>query len=99
MRAQEGLEEPSHVEGQEGLWCGDTLYPRKGAAAVLCWSSREEILHAQGKKNASKMVGVTRGHQRADILKSYSQKTRQSNHMRTTALFNSMNLSHTCGAT
>ena len=29
----------------------------------------EEIPHAQGKRNPSKMVGVARGHQRADILK------------------------------
>ena len=45
------------------------------------------------------MVGVARGHQRADTLKSYSQKTLQSNHTRTTALSNSMKLSHVCGAT
>ena len=31
-------------------------------------------------------VGVARGHQRADTLKPYSQKTSQSNHTRTTAL-------------
>ena len=37
----------------------------KGAAAALCWSSREEIHHAQGKRNPSKTVGVARGHQRA----------------------------------
>ena len=37
-------------------------------------SSREEIPHAQGKRNPSKMVGVVRGHQRADTLKPYSQK-------------------------
>ena len=36
------------------------------------------------------MVGVARGHQRADTLKPYSQKTSQSNHTRTTALSNSM---------
>ena len=48
----------------------------------------------QGKRNPSKMVGVARGHQRADTLKSYSQKTSQSNHTRTTALPNSMKLSH-----
>ena len=36
------------------------------------------------------MVGVTRGHQRADTLKPYSQKTSQSNHTRTTALSNSV---------
>ena len=66
---------------------------------MLCWSSREEIPHAQGKRNPSKKVGVARGHQRADTLKLYSQKTSQSNHTRTTALSNSMKLSHARGAT
>ena len=66
---------------------------------MLCWSSREEIPHAQGKRNPSKMVGVARGHQRADTLKPYSQKTSQSNHTRTTALSNSVKLSHAHGAT
>ena len=45
------------------------------------------------------MVGVARGHQRADTLKPYSQKTSQSNHTRTTALSNSMKPSHDHGAT
>ena len=45
------------------------------------------------------MVGVAKGHQRADTLKPYSQKTSQSNHTRTTALSNSMKLSHDRGAT
>ena len=36
------------------------------AAAALCWSSREEIPHVQGKRNPGKTVGVARGHQRAD---------------------------------
>ena len=45
------------------------------------------------------MVGVARGYQRADTLKPYSQKTSQSNHTRTTALSNSMKLSHAHGAT
>ena len=62
-------------------------------------TSREEIPHAQGKRNPSKMIGVARRHQRADTLKSYSQKTSQSNHTRTTALSNSMKLSHACRAT
>ena len=67
---------------------------------MLCWSSREEIPHAQGKRNPSKMVGVAGGHQKADTLKPYSQKTSQSiYHTRTTALSNSMKLSHACGAT
>ena len=45
------------------------------------------------------MVSVARGHQRADTLKPYSQKTSQSNHTRTTGLSNSMKLSHARGAT
>ena len=66
---------------------------------MLCWSSLEEIPHAQGKRNPSKMVGVARGSQRADTLKPYSQKSSQPNHTRTTALSNSMIPSHACGAT
>ena len=64
---------------------------------MLCWNSHEEIPHAQGKRNPSKMVGVARGHQRADTRKPYSQKTSQSNHTRITALSKSMKLSHACG--
>ena len=67
---------------------------KEEAAAVLCWSSYEEIPHVQGKRNPSKTVGVARGYQRADTLKPYPQKTSQSNHTRTTALSNSMELSH-----
>ena len=80
---------------------GGRRYPssKVWSSAVLCWSSREEIPHAQGKRNPSKMVGVTRGHQRADTLKPYSQKTSQSNHTRTAALSNSMKLNHARGAT
>ena len=48
---------------------------------MLCWSSHEEIPNIQGKRNPSKMVGVARGHQRADTVKPYSQKTSQSNHI------------------
>ena len=66
---------------------------------MLCWSSCEEIPHAQGKRNPSKMVGAARGHQRADTLKAYSQKSSQSSHTRTAALSNSMKPSHACGAT
>ena len=66
---------------------------------MLCWSSRAEIPHAQVKRNPSKMVGVARGHQRADTLKPYPQKSSQSNHTRTTALSNSIKLSHARRAT
>ena len=71
----------------------------QGAVAALCWSSRGEISHVQGKRNQSKIGGVAREHQRADTLKPYSQKTSQSNHTRTTALSNSMKPSHACRAT
>ena len=66
--------------------------------AAVCWSSREEIPHIQGKRNPSKMAGVARGHQRADKLKPYSQKTSQSKHTRTKVLSNSIKLSHAHGA-
>ena len=45
------------------------------------------------------MVGVARGHQRADTLKPYAQKPSQSNHTGTTTSSNSMKPSHACGAT
>ena len=38
---------------------------------------REEIPLIQDKRNPSKTVDVARGHQRADTLKPYSQKTSQ----------------------
>ena len=60
---------------------------------------REDQPHAKGKRNPSKTVGVARGHQRANTLKSYSQKTSQSNHTRTTDLSNAMKLSQARGAT
>ena len=93
-----GKQFDAYVQGQEGQRWGDTPRPRKGAVAALCWSSREEIPHRQGKRNPSKTVSVARGHQRADTLTPYSQKTSQSNHTRTTYLSNSMKLSHACGA-
>ena len=40
---------------------------RSSGCALL--EQREEIPHIQGKRNPSKMVGVARGHQRADTLK------------------------------
>ena len=67
--------------------------------AALCWINHEEISHSQDKRNPSKTVAVARGHQRANTLKPYSQKTSKSNHTRTTALSNSKKLSHAHGAT
>ena len=69
---------------------GATPRSRSGGAAVrsyrlskvaaLCWSSRKEIPHIQGKRNPSKTVGIERGHQREDRLKQQSQTTSQSDH-------------------
>ena len=66
---------------------------------MLCWSSCEDISHIQSKRNPSKTVGVARGNQRTDTLKPESQKITQSNHTRTTALYNSMKLSYASEAT
>ena len=66
---------------------------------MLCWSRREEIPHAQGKRNPSKMVGVARGYSEGRHTETILQKTSQSNHTRTTALSNSVKLSHAHGAT
>ena len=48
--------------------------------AALCWSSREEIPHAQGKRNPSKTVGVARGYQRANTLKCTHMKCVSNSH-------------------
>ena len=68
----------------------------QGKEQWLCFAgaAMKTYPHVQGKRNPSKMVGVARGHQRGDTLKQYSQKTSQSNHTSTTALSNSMKLSH-----
>ena len=79
---------------------GEEIHFVQGKEQWLCFAGAAvEITHAQGKRNPSKTVGVARGHQRANILKPYSQKTSQSNHTRTTSLSNSMRLSHARGAT
>ena len=68
----------------------------QGKEQRLCFAGAavKRYPHIQGKRNPSKTVGVARGHQRSDALKPYSQKTSQSGHTRTTALSNSMKLSH-----
>ena len=73
----------------------------QGKEQWLCFAGAavKRYSHVQGKRNPSKMVGVARGHQRADTLTPYSQKTSHSNHTRTTALSNSMKLSHAHRAT
>ena len=81
-----GGEEIPFVQGKE-QWL------RFGGSAVKRYPTPKV------KRNPSKTVGVARGHQRADTMKPYSQKTSQSSHIRTTALSNSIKLSHVCGAT
>ena len=56
---------------------------------MFCWSTCEEIPHIQGKRNPSRTVGTERGHQTAERLKPQSHLITQ-----TTALSNSMKLSH-----
>ena len=50
------------------------LFQGKEQRLRFAGSSHEEIPHTQGKRNPSKMVGVARGHQRADTVNPYSQK-------------------------
>ena len=61
--------------------------------AALCWSSRKEIPHVQGKRNPSKMAGTDRGHQKADTVNNNHRKLVKLV-IWTTALYNSMKLSH-----
>ena len=60
---------------------------------MLCWSSLEEILHVQGKRNPNKTAGTERGHQRADRLQPQHRKLANLITW-TTALSNSVKLSH-----
>ena len=73
----------------------------QGKEQWLCFAGAavKRYPYVQGKRNPRKMVGVARGHQKADTLKPYSQKTSQSNHTSTTALSNSMKPRNACGAT
>ena len=84
---------------------------RKGGCEVISFfQGKEQWTHFAGaavkryptpkvRETQVKKVGVARGHQRADTLKPYSQKTSQSNGTRAIALSNSMKLSHAHGAT
>ena len=45
------------------------VWPRGATPHSRSAGGGEEILLVQGKRNPSKMVGVARGHQRADTLK------------------------------
>ena len=64
---------------------------RSSGCALL--EQREEIPHVQGERNPSKMVGVARGHQRADTL-NHNHRKLTNLIKQTTALSKSMKLSH-----
>ena len=87
----------SNPMSKEWWLCGRRRAERSYSTFKVRRGGSEEMPLVQGKRNPSKTVGVVREHQRADTLKPYSQKTSQSNHTRTTALSNSMKLSHACG--
>ena len=74
------------------------ISPVQGREQRLCFAGAAVKRYPTPKVRETKMVGAAKGHQRADTLKPYSQKTRQSNNTRTTALSNSMKLSHAHGA-
>ena len=97
--AQEGLEELSHIEGQEG--CGEEIPLVQGKEQRLRFAGAAMKRYPMPKVRQPRVrwLVLQERHQRADTLKPYSQKTSQSNHTRTTALSNSMKLSHARGAT
>ena len=69
-QVQEGLEELLHVQSSSG-GVAERRYSsskvRSSGCALLEQLWRDT--HVQGKKNPSKMIGVARGHQKADTLK------------------------------
>ena len=69
-------------------------FRKGGGEEIPLVQGKEQWLHFAGaavkryptpmvKRKPSKTVGVARGHQRANTLKPYSQKTSHSNHTRT----------------
>ena len=72
---------------------GKELPLLQGKKQRLCFAEAAVKRYPTSKVRETQ-VGVVKGHQRADTLKPYSQKTSQSNHTRTTALSNSIKLSH-----
>ena len=71
----------------------------QGKEQRLCFAGAAMTRYPMPKVRETQDGSLARGHQRADTLKPCSQKTSQSNHTRTTALSNSMKLSHARGAT
>ena len=62
--------ERSYFMFKVGRGGGEEISLIQGKEQWLCFAGAAvEIPHVQGKGNPSKMVGVARGHQRADKLK------------------------------
>ena len=59
----------SYPTSKEQRLCKPRRAERSYSMFKVRRGSREEIPLVQDKKNPSKMVGVARGHQRADTLK------------------------------
>ena len=80
MENERGATPPSRSGGAAVRRYTSSQVRSSGCALLEKTRRQEDTLHVQGKRNPSKMVGVARGHQRADTLKPYSQKTSQSDH-------------------
>ena len=61
--------ERSYPTSKELWLCRHRRAERSYSTFKVRKGTREEILLLQGKRNPSKMVGVARGHQRADTVK------------------------------
>ena len=61
--------ERSNPTSKEWQLCGHSRAERSYSTFKVRRGGGEEIPLVQGKKNSSKMVGVARGHQRADTLR------------------------------
>ena len=78
QQRRSGQEELLHVQGQDG---GEEISFVHGKEQRLRFAGATVKRYPMSKvRETQKTVGVARGHQRADTLKPYSQKTSQSNH-------------------
>ena len=66
---KEGSEELLHIQGQEGQRENIPLIQGKEQRLCFAGGAMKRYHQVQGKRNPSKIVGVVRGHQRADKLK------------------------------
>ena len=82
-----------HIQSQEWWPQGDTPRPRSRAAAVLCWSSCEEIPRIQGKRNPVRRKALREG-LRGQTDWNHNHRKLANLITGTTALTNSMKLSH-----